>query len=198
MTKKQSKEFRIENLLSAAIEEFTQKGYTGASIDAIAAKAGVSKGGFYYHFANKEALLMEANRKVNEPISEMAEKALLNKNPIQGLKQYIIDYLKYWINRPKELSFLYLSMSKALESPALIEYYKEYVNSSTCFFTNMFKKIQESGEANIENPKAYGISLMGTLDGIISYAIVHPETDIETLSNQFESIWFKKNEPKIL
>lgn len=192
MTKKQSKELRVENLISSAIEEFIKKGYDGASIDAIAAKAGVSKGGFYYHFPNKEVLLMEANRKINEPILEMTKKALSNENPIEGLKQYIIDYLMYWINRPKELSFLYLSMSKALESSALIEYYKEYVNNSVCFFTSMFKKMQESGKVNIQNPESYGISLMGALDGIISYAAVHPEKDIKVLANQFELIWFKE------
>ena len=192
MTKKLSKEFRIENLLSAAIEEFTQKGYEGASIDAIAAKGGVSKGGFYYHFANKDVLLMEVNRKLNEPISEMAEKALLIKHPTEGLKQYIIDYLKYWISRPKELSFLFLSMSKALETPALLKYYRDYIDSSTAFFIAIFKRIQESGESDIQNSEVSGISLMGSLDGFVSYAIVHPDIDIETLANQIETIWFKK------
>jgi AcrR family transcriptional regulator len=191
MAQKQSKEFRIENILLAAIDEFTQKGYDGASIDAIAAKAGVSKGGFYYHFANKENLLMEVNNKINEPIYEMASKALQNTNPIKGLTQYIIDYLGYWIARPKELSFLFLSMSKSLESPALTEYYKQYVDSSSAFFSCMFKKIKESEKADIQNPELSGISLMGSLDGIISYAIVHPDIHIETMADQLIAIWLK-------
>lgn len=192
MTKKLSKELRIENLLTAAIEEFIQKGYDGASIDSIAVKAGVSKGGFYYHFANKDILLMKANQKLNEPVLKMAEKAFTNINPIEGLRQYIVDYLRYWISKPKELSFLFLSMSKALESPTLMEYYKEYVNSSTVFFIRMFKRIQETGEVDIQDPEISGISLMGSLDGMISYAIVHPGTDIDVLANHLELIWLKK------
>lgn len=83
-----------------------------------------------------------------------------------------------------------MSMSKALESPALSTYYKEYVDGSTAFFIGMFEKIQKAGESDVQNPEASGISLMGALDRIVSYAIVHPDIDVETLANQMEAIWF--------
>lgn len=105
MTKKQLKEHRVESLLMAAVEEFLEKGYDGASVDAIAKRAGVSKGGFYHHFPNKEVLLMEANQKLSEPIMEMAEKAYSNSSVMDGLRQYIQEYLNYWASRPRELSF---------------------------------------------------------------------------------------------
>lgn len=189
MTKKQPKDVRIDSLCEAAVEEFLAKGYEGASVDAIARRAGVSKGGLYYHFPNKEMLLMEANQKLSEPIMEMVEKACLNKSAIDGLRQYIKEYLKYWASRPKELSFFFLSMSKALESPVLMDYYREYVKQSTAFFVGMFQKAVESGEVDMRDPEAYGISLMGALDGVVSYAIIHPEEDIEILAERFEQVW---------
>ena len=192
MSKKESKEIRMETLLSAAMEEFMEKGYDGASIDAIAAKAGVSKGGFYYHFENKDAILMETNKKICEPITEMAEKALINSDPVKGLKEYIIEYLNYWIKRPKELSFLYLSMSKALESPILMDYYKQNVKESTAFFVTMFRKIQEEGKVLCQDPEVTGISLMGALDGIVSYAMVHPDIEANALAARMDKIWFHK------
>lgn len=45
-----------ERLLDAATAAFAQNGYAGASLDAIAAGAGVTKGGVYFHFAGKEEL----------------------------------------------------------------------------------------------------------------------------------------------
>lgn len=194
MSKKESKEYRVESLLSAAIEEFMKNGYEGTSVDSIAKKAGVSKGAFYYHFPNKEVLLMEVNKKLCEPIMEMIEKALSNKSAINGLKQYIQEYVTYWITRPNEMSFLFLSMSKALETPSLINYYKEYIKQSTAFFTYMFEKAVNLGEANINDPEAYGISLMGSLDGIVSYAMVNTENDITAITNRFEQVWLKKKE----
>ncbi|MEK5235337.1 TetR/AcrR family transcriptional regulator [Paenibacillus sp. FSL L8-0470] len=191
MTKKQLKQHRVESLLLAAVEEFLEKGYDGASVDAIAKRAGVSKGGFYHHFPNKEVLLMEANQKLSEPVMEMAEKAYSNSSAMDGLRQYIKEYLNYWASRPRELSFFFLSMSKALQAPALMEYYREYVNQSTAFFVGMFQKAVESGEADLRDPEAYGISLMGALDGVVSYVMIHPEEDIELLVERFEQVWLK-------
>jgi AcrR family transcriptional regulator len=45
-----------ELLLDAAIEVFAAQGYAGATLDAIAQKAGMSKAGFYWHFESKEAI----------------------------------------------------------------------------------------------------------------------------------------------
>jgi AcrR family transcriptional regulator len=44
-------------LRDAALEEFASAGYLGTSIQAIAARAGVSKASVLYHFASKETLL---------------------------------------------------------------------------------------------------------------------------------------------
>ena len=43
--------------LKAGTRCFNQKGFSGTSLDEIAETLQVSKGAFYYHFANKEALL---------------------------------------------------------------------------------------------------------------------------------------------
>ncbi|MEZ4592126.1 MAG: TetR/AcrR family transcriptional regulator [Chloroflexota bacterium] len=45
-----------QKLLDAALAEFVANGYEQASINRILDKAGMSKGQFYYHFKNKEAL----------------------------------------------------------------------------------------------------------------------------------------------
>lgn len=45
-------------LLAAAAETFSERGYTGAGIDAIASRAGVTSGALYKHFASKAELLL--------------------------------------------------------------------------------------------------------------------------------------------
>jgi len=45
-----------EKLFEVSIDEFADKGYDKASINTILKLAGMSKGQFYYHFKNKEAL----------------------------------------------------------------------------------------------------------------------------------------------
>ena len=45
-----------ERLIAAATIEFAGAGYAGTTLDAIAARADVTKGGLYFHFAGKEEL----------------------------------------------------------------------------------------------------------------------------------------------
>jgi AcrR family transcriptional regulator len=47
-----------EALFAAALAEFAADGYEQASINRILQRAGMSKGQFYYHFENKEALYL--------------------------------------------------------------------------------------------------------------------------------------------
>ncbi|EPX63936.1 Transcriptional regulator, TetR family [Cystobacter fuscus DSM 2262] len=49
-------EARRAELLRIALHEFTEKGIEGASLNAILAKAGLSKGAYYYYFVDKEDL----------------------------------------------------------------------------------------------------------------------------------------------
>lgn len=183
------KENRVDELITAGVEEFLKKGYDGATMESIAKRAGVSKGGLYHYFPNKEVLLMEANKKISEPVMKMAEKVYFEKSILMGLRGYIKNYLKYWVTHPRESSFLFLSMSKAFESPILSGYYEEYVNESIRFFTDIFQKANELKEAKVEDPKAHGIALMGALDGVLSYLMIQKEENIDVLIERLERIW---------
>lgn len=50
------KEARPAEILQSAIEEFSESGFAGAKIEAIAARAGVAKGTVYLYYATKEEL----------------------------------------------------------------------------------------------------------------------------------------------
>ena len=49
---------RMQRLLEAALEVFARDGYRTATIDEVAAAAGVTKGAIYHYFDTKEALLL--------------------------------------------------------------------------------------------------------------------------------------------
>jgi AcrR family transcriptional regulator len=189
MAKNESKEKRIDDLIAAAVLEFLEKGYEGASVEAIARRAGVSKGGFYHHFPNKEILLMEANRRLSEPINLMCQAALDNPSPVEGLRTYARSYLAYWKDHQKELSFFFLSMSKAMDSELLRDYYRESVSASTGFYTELFRRAAAAGELAMDDPETYGALLMGALDGAISYLIVNERESVDSLMDKVERIW---------
>ncbi len=59
MTTKKAPELRKEEIFNAALFCFNQKGYYETSIDDIAARAGITKGGIYHHFNSKKILFID-------------------------------------------------------------------------------------------------------------------------------------------
>ena len=62
MVPRKSREKRINEITEAAIDVFLKNGYENTTMEAIARKAGISKGGLY-HFPSKDTILIQANEK---------------------------------------------------------------------------------------------------------------------------------------
>jgi AcrR family transcriptional regulator len=61
-----------DELLAAALRTFAGRGYGQASVDAIAAEAGYSKGALYWHFSSKEELLLALiDERIDAPMRAM-------------------------------------------------------------------------------------------------------------------------------
>ena len=119
MTKKESKDKRMAEIIQAAVDEFLEKGYESASMEGIAKRTGISKGGLYYHFKGKDEILLLANQKLYQPIAEMRLEAEKKPNAYHALSWYMKNYIDYWRAHKKEVIFASLSMAKMLELPAL-------------------------------------------------------------------------------
>ena len=105
MTENRPKETRIREIVEAAVKEFLEKGFEGASMEAIARRADLTKGGLYHHFKSKDEILIAANQVYFEPVQELTQKALNNPDPIIGLRTYIREYFQYWIDHPHDIPF---------------------------------------------------------------------------------------------
>ena len=69
-----------EQLLTAALRMFAERGYRQAGVDEIAAAAGYSKGALYWHFSGKEDVLQAlVEERIDAPMREMV--ALLESAP---------------------------------------------------------------------------------------------------------------------
>jgi AcrR family transcriptional regulator len=62
-------------LLAAAEQVFAERGYRSASVDAVVAAAGLSKGAFYWHFKSKDDLLFALlDERIDRPLREWIER----------------------------------------------------------------------------------------------------------------------------
>jgi AcrR family transcriptional regulator len=82
-------------VLGAAVELFAQHGYDGTSVSQVIARAGVAKGGFYHHFASKEALLYEVyGDLITRQLAAMDAVVARRLSPAQTLRALIADLVE--------------------------------------------------------------------------------------------------------
>ena len=73
-------------LVDAGRELFAQDGYVATSLDAVVARAGVTKGALYHHFAGKDALFEAVVESVDERISADMTAAITSvRDPVEVL-----------------------------------------------------------------------------------------------------------------
>ncbi len=84
----------LDNILSAARQEFLQKGFQGASLRTIVKKANVTTGAFYGYFNSKEELFDALVKDQHTHILEMYQKILddFHNIPPEEQRTYMIDY----------------------------------------------------------------------------------------------------------
>jgi len=81
-----------DKILDAALALVQEVGAPALTLDAVAERAGVSKGGLLYHFPFKEELLTAANEAITRRLADArhAEAARLPESPNRDLKAYVL------------------------------------------------------------------------------------------------------------
>lgn len=94
--------------MAAAMDVFSRKGYARASIREIAKAAGISIGGIYLYFRNKEVLYLSL-LKSEMQVSAANTKEIIEhtKSPAEALSKYLKMHLEYALKH-KELILLHI------------------------------------------------------------------------------------------
>ena len=107
----EQKSFKRKNeLIEAALDEFTVKNYENASLNVILKNAGISKGTFYYHFQDKQAFyvfLLESahqtecefiNCRMKERIEDFKGKDIFERFKLQVpiVYEFAVAFPKYF------------------------------------------------------------------------------------------------------
>ncbi len=92
---KADKDRTQQRILDAAGGLFAARGYDGASITAIAARAGVSRSAVFWHFTDKSTLFRETFRRMLVPFVEEVARSLEDSDPSQRLLQLFGVYERF-------------------------------------------------------------------------------------------------------
>ena len=87
------KEVTHERIVEVAARAIRRSGYNGTGVADIMKEAGLTHGGFYAHFASREAMLAEAANRAGAEAVAVSEKVAASVPPEQALQAMIHAYL---------------------------------------------------------------------------------------------------------
>jgi AcrR family transcriptional regulator len=93
MTQQRGEETR-SHILDAAGELFAERGYDATSVADICARAGVTKGAFYHHFASKQAVFLELRDRWLGPLEAQLSLPRGEDEPLPQLLQQVANMVK--------------------------------------------------------------------------------------------------------
>ncbi len=85
------KEKTRARIVSAAQKMWKEKGYSGASVDAVMKEAGLTRGGFYAHFKSKDDLFAEAlaESKLQEGLCRMEDAGITD---FESQRKFVVNW----------------------------------------------------------------------------------------------------------
>lgn len=126
----------------AALDAISESGVAGVAVEPLARALGVTKGSFYWHFSNREALL-EATLKLWEAreTDEVLERVRLETDPRERIRRMVTE-----VNTSRRASRIYMALSNAT-SPAFVRNYVERVSQRRLsFITDCYAALGLSNE----------------------------------------------------
>ncbi len=138
---------RREAILSAALDEFSIRGFEAARLDDVARRAGVAKGTIYLYFRDKESLFQELIRAMLTPLVGTIEALGQADLPLPVLADSIVDLFVQQVYETRRKDVVRLMISEGRRFPKLAEfYYREVLSRIIGAVRSLLRRAAARGE----------------------------------------------------
>jgi TetR/AcrR family transcriptional regulator, mexJK operon transcriptional repressor len=131
-----------EQILRAATELFLSEGYGSTSIEAVAARAGISKRTFYHRFADKAALFAAVVHRIVEEIRPPAGVPLLEGTTLHHILRRLAGLLLRAALSPQAIALQRLVTAESARFPNLVRavYEEGWARDATTLIANLLAR----------------------------------------------------------
>ena len=138
---------RREAILSAALDEFSSRGFEAARLDDVAKRAGVAKGTIYLYFRDKESLFQELIRAMLTPLVGTIEALGAADVPINVLAERLVDVFVREVYETRRKDVIRLMIAEGRRFPKLAEfYYREVLSRIIAAMRAILRRAVARGE----------------------------------------------------
>jgi AcrR family transcriptional regulator len=138
---------RRDAILSAALDEFSTRGFEAARLDDVARRAGVAKGTIYLYFRDKESLFQELIRAMLTPLVGTIEAMGEAELPLTVLADHIVELFVREVYETRRKDVIRLMISEGRRFPKLAEfYYREVLSRIIAAVRSLLRRAAARGE----------------------------------------------------
>lgn len=173
-------------VLKEAAAAIRVEGPDRIGVAAIMARAGLTHGGFYAHFASKDVLLVAAIDEMFEAACSWFEALVHDKPPAEGLAAYVAFYLSRWHRDHREESCPIASM--AADLPRLGQDARVAFERGAARLTTLLSgRLEAMGQAEAG---VQAVSLLSEMVGavVLARSIAEPEASTAILRASRQAI----------
>lgn len=175
-----------ENILDAALQIFSRRGYAAASLREIIESIGVSKGGFYHHFATKEILFVGVVERI-----------------LSGLNEGIVQSADSDRSFEERLRFLFVSpllrnegyLGLLVDGVRSSEYVRTRVGEMLRDVLRRCERLLQEGQQlglvrDMIDCGAWAVQIVSTMEGAFLLASLGGMSNLrESLNRMYEQTW---------
>ncbi len=177
----QTRDQKLEGLLSSAAREFALRGYDRTSMRDLARASGVSLAGVYYYVQSKEELLfLIQSRNFEAVIAGMRDTLRGATDPVERLQRFIDNHLDYFATHMAEMKVL------SREADALEGEFLQRVNDMKRQYTralmDVLAEIEKAHGPAHANRRVAAYSLFGMMNWIYTWYDPLGDVGVELLS----------------
>jgi AcrR family transcriptional regulator len=191
---------RRQAILTAALREFSARGFAAARLDDVAEAAGIAKGTIYLYFRDKEALFQDLIRSEMGPVVGTLEFALGLDLPAREAAEQAIELFVREIYSTERKDIIRLVISEGPRFPHLAAfYYREVVSRGIAAVRTLLARALERGE--LRNDAVIRFPQLLVAPGIV--AIIwgslfepHDPLDVRALMRAHLDLLFGEGRPK--
>jgi AcrR family transcriptional regulator len=155
---------RPDEIVSAALEVFAEKGFAAARLDDIAARAGVSKGAIYLYFATKEDIFRAVVEQGVAPNLDAVEAMAVAAPSFAGLARAATQLIARVMTTTSVGGIVKMVIAEAGNFPELARiWHDRLVAPALGAVTAAIAAGQARGEIRPGDPRLYAVSLISPL-----------------------------------
>jgi len=171
-----------ERILHGAMQVFLDSGYAGASMDRVAAAAGVAKNTIYSHFQDKEGLFAALIEWIAEQrLQTTFSQAMLSGEPAQVLPHLARTFLETVASDREYIDFLRLMIAESGRFPELAQLFVRYLPQQALAIVSDY--LRSRPELDLPNSEAAARIFLYSLVGfVLTQQVLHGSTIIPLAS----------------